>query len=474
MEIMRRNAVVKNPGTKQRGQRILGDCWQWKSNGQCSKGDNCSFRHDINKRAKMTQPNSSPNSFMQQNERNASRTRSPSDGPARITSKELAPIHSVKSGTLQNACSIYKTKSGCKCVEKCSYAHRQVDEQPCKRSKTNDDKSTVAMLKKNGLHESIWQPVVNCDKSHDRPGRPDVKRDTCHELKQGPVGRRSLNTRQLGWSPRGKSIARQCRNSMDGPRTSTFQHDAFHKLEESQGKRTQSRMADVFFYRSRPHEQRARGGVPRVVETTKGTLQRQVQSTPRVHSIELIWERHRKRVNISGKADLMPLSFTTQCLLTALKKVVSTKTDVIRIPTPRSLPKIELKEAWQEQRDDHSQRRSGIGKPIADEERFKIDLRVQGVPHEAVLEDEDRTRRIRKLAHSLRSHSRTNAMNTDLRKTDASNPFSEESKKIIPNSGEVELFELREVSAKTQCPSCAKYWPEGDLYSNCGQYPTSS
>ena len=27
------------------------------------------------------------------------------DGPARITSKELAPIHSVKSGILQNACS---------------------------------------------------------------------------------------------------------------------------------------------------------------------------------------------------------------------------------------------------------------------------------------------------------------------------------------------------------------------------------
>ena len=27
------------------------------------------------------------------------------DGPARITSKELAPIHSVKCGTLQNACS---------------------------------------------------------------------------------------------------------------------------------------------------------------------------------------------------------------------------------------------------------------------------------------------------------------------------------------------------------------------------------
>ena len=48
------NAVVKNQGTKQRVQRILGDCWQWETNGQCVKGDNCSFRHDVNKRGKLT------------------------------------------------------------------------------------------------------------------------------------------------------------------------------------------------------------------------------------------------------------------------------------------------------------------------------------------------------------------------------------------------------------------------------------
>ena len=64
-----RNVVVKNQGTKQREQRSLGDCWQWKANGQCSEGDNCSFRHDINKRAKSTQPNPSPSSFMQQDEK---------------------------------------------------------------------------------------------------------------------------------------------------------------------------------------------------------------------------------------------------------------------------------------------------------------------------------------------------------------------------------------------------------------------
>ena len=107
-----RNAVVKNQGTQQREQRTLGNCWQWKANWQCSEGDNCSFRHDINKRAKSTQPNPSPSSSTRQNETNSSRTRTPRvpvvecfDCLARITSKELAPIQSVENGILQYACS---------------------------------------------------------------------------------------------------------------------------------------------------------------------------------------------------------------------------------------------------------------------------------------------------------------------------------------------------------------------------------
>ena len=71
-----KNAVVKNQGTKHRGQRILGDRWQWEANGQCSKGDNCSFRHDANKRGKVTPSIPSPNSFVQQSERKTSITRS--------------------------------------------------------------------------------------------------------------------------------------------------------------------------------------------------------------------------------------------------------------------------------------------------------------------------------------------------------------------------------------------------------------
>ena len=79
------------------------------------------------------------------------------DGLARITSKELA-ITPFCEKWHPPECLFYMTKSGCRFGEKCSYAHRQVDEQPGKRSKKNDNKSAVAMLKKNDLHESVWQP----------------------------------------------------------------------------------------------------------------------------------------------------------------------------------------------------------------------------------------------------------------------------------------------------------------------------
>ena len=42
-----RNAVVKNQGTKQRGQRILGDRWQWEANGSSKKKIAVSFTMSI-------------------------------------------------------------------------------------------------------------------------------------------------------------------------------------------------------------------------------------------------------------------------------------------------------------------------------------------------------------------------------------------------------------------------------------------
>ena len=102
------------------------------------------------------------------------------DCPARITSNKGTCTNSFGEKWHFPECLFYKSESGCRFGEKCSYAHRQLEEQPSKRSKKNGDKSAVAMLKK---HESSWKPVV-C-------------RDTSHEH-HGSVVCNSSNTRQLG------------------------------------------------------------------------------------------------------------------------------------------------------------------------------------------------------------------------------------------------------------------------------------
>ena len=137
---------------------------------------------------------------MQQSERKSSRTRSPR---GRSPSGRMSrwPCKDYLRGTCNNSfcekwhppeCLFYKTKSGCRFGEKCSFAHRQVDEQPTKRSKKNDDKSAVALLKKGDWQER--EPVT--DQCHDRPGKPGKKSDK--KLGQNSSKRQSSDTRQLG------------------------------------------------------------------------------------------------------------------------------------------------------------------------------------------------------------------------------------------------------------------------------------
>ena len=94
----------------------------------------------MNKRANSTQPTPSPRSSTRQSVRNASRTRSPR---GRSPSGRMArlPCKDYLKGTCTNSfcekwhppeCLFYKSENGCRFVEKCSCAHRQVDEQPAK------------------------------------------------------------------------------------------------------------------------------------------------------------------------------------------------------------------------------------------------------------------------------------------------------------------------------------------------------
>ena len=109
-----KNAVVKNQGTKQRVQRILGDCWQWEFNGQCSRGAiavSATIWISVGKVHRQIRLRILSCSRMSENHREPEvpEVRAPVverlDGLARITLEELAITHFVKNGTLQNACS---------------------------------------------------------------------------------------------------------------------------------------------------------------------------------------------------------------------------------------------------------------------------------------------------------------------------------------------------------------------------------
>ena len=93
-----KNAVVKNQGTKQRVQRSLGDCWQWETNRQCSKGDH-QIRLRILSCGRMSENHRGP-----EVPEVKARVVECRDDLAGITQRNFTN-HSVKSGTLQNACS---------------------------------------------------------------------------------------------------------------------------------------------------------------------------------------------------------------------------------------------------------------------------------------------------------------------------------------------------------------------------------
>ena len=177
-DLRNRNFWARNGNSeKRRGQEsrdktawtILGDCKQWEANGQCSKADNCSFRHDINKRGKVTPSKSVSEIFhaaglAKSIENPKSGRRSPSGRISQWPCKDYFKGTCTNSFCEKVAPSrmfFYKTKSGCRFGEKCSYAHRQVDEQPSKTSKKNDDKSAASMFKKYELHDRAEKPVVD-------------------------------------------------------------------------------------------------------------------------------------------------------------------------------------------------------------------------------------------------------------------------------------------------------------------------
>ena len=95
-----------------------------------------------------------------------------------------------------------------------------------------------------------------------------------------------------------------------------------------------------------------------------------------------------------------------------------------------------------------------------------MDFRIPGLPN-SVVKHAQRTS-VRELIQKIEIHPNRHALQRDLQQNKAYNPFSPESKQMIQDVGNVELFELFETDPETQCKACLSNWSEGIVYCTCG------
>ena len=97
-----------------------------------------------------------------------------------------------------------------------------------------------------------------------------------------------------------------------------------------------------------------------------------------------------------------------------------------------------------------------------------MDFRIPGLPHSVVKLAQSTS--VRELMQKIENHPDRHALQQDVRQNQAHNPFSQQSKRMIWDVGNVELFELLETDPKTQCKACLSYWSEGIVYCTCGHF----
>ena len=83
-------------------------------------------------------------------------------------------------------------------------------------------------------------------------------------------------------------------------------------------------------------------------------------------------------------------------------------------------------------------------------EEIVIDFRVSGLPHAVVKQAENF--RVLELVKKIESRPLREALQADLQQNNIYNPFSNNSKAMIRELGNVELFKLCETILKVQCP----------------------
>ena len=102
--------------------------------------------------------------------------------------------------------------------------------------------------------------------------------------------------------------------------------------------------------------------------------------------------------------------------------------------------------------------------PVEQKNKFKVDSPVGGVPQDAILKDEEQMKQINETVETLKDGSKS--VRDDLKKG-GDIIFTQESSRVIYEMGNVELFELGQISLTVLCHSCLKHVPEGLKFCGC-------
>ena len=97
-----------------------------------------------------------------------------------------------------------------------------------------------------------------------------------------------------------------------------------------------------------------------------------------------------------------------------------------------------------------------------------MDFKISGLPHSTVKQLQSAS--VRELIQKIENHPNRHALQRDLQQSQSFNPFSQESKQMIHEVGNIELCVLLDMEPKAQCKVCLSYWDVGIVYCTCGHF----
>ena len=119
----------------------VGECYQWKTTGQCSRGDSCSFSHGSNRGQKAQSSSPAPKTQTQTDGRKALKMFGTMRQSFSGRKGQKACKHFFKGKCTDPSCDYchppvcqnYKSVSGCKFGDQCLFRHTEADGQPTKK-----------------------------------------------------------------------------------------------------------------------------------------------------------------------------------------------------------------------------------------------------------------------------------------------------------------------------------------------------